>query len=258
LAKRKNISQKLKQARRLGVYTSMDLELVYSCITLTIMELVLGIDNIIFVSLLSDKLPEKQRLKARNWGIGLSVLMRIALLFLIGLILKMQHPLFYVLNMGFSGKDLLLIGGGLFLLYKTTVELIHKLRVKQEKDGQTSVNAKVASYGMIVTQIIIVNLVFSIDTILTAVGLVESIFVMAFAVIASSILMLLFAKPIVNLINKYPGFKIIAFLFLIFIGVYLILEGFHFELSKTYLYTSMVVAIISEWLSIVYRKNNQT
>jgi predicted tellurium resistance membrane protein TerC len=234
----------------------MSLELMYSCITLTIMELVLGIDNIIFVSILSDKLPEQQRIKARNWGIGLSILMRIGLLLLIGFILKMQSPLFHIGEMGFSGKDLLLIGGGLFLLYKTTVELIHKLRRKKNENVNTPVPSKVEAFGMVVMQIIMVNLVFSIDTILTAVGLVDSIFVMAFAVIASSVLMLLFANPIINLINKFPGFKIIAFLFLIFIGVYLILEGFHVELSKTYLYTSMVVTIISEWMSIVYRKNN--
>ena len=233
----------------------MNIELIYSCITLTLMELVLGIDNIIFVSILSDKLPLKQQDKARKWGIGLSVVMRILLLLVISLILKMKEPIIELAGFRFSGKDLLLLSGGLFLLYKTVKELIHKLKPITSV-SETSTKKTVNSYAMVVTQIMIINLVFSIDTILTAVGLVESVFVMAFAVIASSILMLVFAKPIINLINKLPGIKIIAFLFLIFIGMYLILEAFHIELNKGYLYVSMIVCLINEWLNIVYRKNN--
>jgi predicted tellurium resistance membrane protein TerC len=234
----------------------MTIELIYSCVTLTLMELVLGIDNIIFVSILSDKLPLQQQDKARKWGIGLSVVMRILLLFVISLILKMKEPIIELAGFGFSGKDLLLLGGGLFLLYKTVKELIHKLK-PSTSISETTIQKAVSSYSMVVTQIMIINLVFSIDTILTAVGLVESVFVMAFAVIASSILMLVFAKPIINIINKFPGIKIIAFLFLIFIGMYLILEAFHIELSKGYLYVSMVVCLISEWLNIVYRRNTK-
>lgn len=233
----------------------MNIELIYSCVTLTLMELVLGIDNIIFVSILSDKLPVKQQDKARKWGIGLSVVMRIMLLLVISLILKMKEPIIELGGFGFSGKDLLLLGGGLFLLYKTIKELIHKLKPGTSVSEPTT-QKSVSSYAMVVTQIMIINLVFSIDTILTAVGLVESVFVMAFAVIASSILMLVFARPIIDLINRFPGIKIIAFLFLIFIGLYLILEGFHIELDKGYLYVSMVVCLISEWLNIVYKRNN--
>ncbi len=233
----------------------MSIELIYSCITLTLMELVLGIDNIIFVSILSDKLPKNEQDKARKLGIGLSVVMRILLLLVIGLILKMKEPILSIAQFSFSGKDLLLLGGGLFLLYKTVKELLDKL--KPTTKVETPIHTAKISYTMVVMQIMVINLVFSIDTILTAVGLVESVMVMAIAVIASSILMLVFANPIIKTINNYPGIKIIAFLFLIFIGVYLILEGFHIELSKGYLYVSMVVCLISEWLNIVYRRNNK-
>lgn len=234
----------------------MSIELIYSCITLTLMELVLGIDNIIFVSILSDKLPENQREKARNLGIILSVILRVALLFVIGLILSMQKPLIQLGNFNLSGKDLMLLIGGLFLIYKTVKELLHKL--KPHKDESETAARVVVSFTNILIQIMIINVVFSVDTILTAVGLVDSVLVMAIAIIASSALMLVFAKPIVSLINKFPGIKLLAFVFLILIGFYLIAEAFHIELSKAYLYCSMVVALICEWLNILYRKANPT
>lgn len=233
----------------------MSIEIIYSCITLTLMELVLGIDNIIFVALLSDKLPEHQQDKARKWGIILSVVMRVLLLFVIGLVLKMNTPLLEIANIALSGKDLLLLIGGLFLLYKTIKELWHKLKPQKNEDA-TLPTKKGVKYANVVAQIMIINLVFSVDTILTAVGLVDSVFVMAFAVIASSILMLLFAKPIIQLINRFPSIKIVAFVFLILIGIYLVLEAFHIELSKAYLYFSMVICLFSDWLNILYRKNN--
>jgi len=218
------------------------------------MELILGIDNIIFVSILSDKLPIHQQDKARNQGILLSVVMRISLLLVIGLILKMQQPLLTLFNFSFSGKDFMLLGGGIFLIYKTATELVHKLNPSKHNSFEVQNNVTKVSYGKIVIQITIINLVFSVDTILTAVGLVDSILVMAIAVIGSSILMVLFSKPIVNLINTFPSLKIIAFIFLILIGVYLIIEAFHIELNKGYLYCSMAVCLMSEWLNILHRK----
>lgn len=232
----------------------MSLELIYLCITLTLMELVLGIDNIIFISILSDKLPENQRDKARKLGIILSVILRILLLFIINFILGMNKPLFTVFTINLSGKDVMLLIGGIFLIYKTVKELLHKL--KPNKAALSNTNSTQVSFTSVLLQIMVINIVFSIDTILTAVGLVDSILVMAIAIIASSSLMLLFANSIINTINKFPGIKLLAFVFLILIGCYLIAEAFHLELSKAYLYCSMVVALICEWLNIIYRKAN--
>ena len=234
----------------------MNSEFIYSCVTLTLIELVLGIDNIIFVSILSDKLDESKRDKARNLGIMLSVILRVLLLFLVNFILSLQKPFLNIAPIQLSIKDLMLLIGGLFLIYKTVKELLYKLKViKPETQNLKQV---AVTFSNVLLQIMIINVVFSVDTILTAIGLVDSILVMGIAIVASSLLMLVFVKPIVNIINKYPGIKLLAFVFLILIGFYLVAEAFHIELSKAYLYCSMVVALVCEWLNILYRKANPT
>jgi len=205
------------------------------------LEVILGIDNIIFISILADKLPEKERNKLRYWGIGLAMAMRLCLLAIISWILKLDQTLFKVFETEFSGKGLILIFGGLFLIYKSTKEIYLKTEIVNAENVTT---AKPVSFGNLLTEVIILDLVFSVDSIITAVGMVQELWVMYTAVIVTVIIMLIASNPISEFIRKHPSFKILALCFLMIIGISLLAEGFGFEIPKGYIYFSMAFAFL--------------
>lgn len=210
-------------------------------ISLIALEVILGIDNIIFISILADKLPESQRNKLRFWGIGLAMVMRLALLAFISWILKLDKTLFSLFEIDFTGKGLILILGGLFLIYKSTKEIYHKTEIANSHENELP---KKGSFKKLLGEVILLDLVFSIDSIITAVGMVDELWVMYTAVIVTVIIMLFASKPISEFISKHPSFKILALCFLMMIGVSLIAEGFHFEIPKGYIYFSMAFAFL--------------
>ena len=217
------------------------IESIVPLLSLIALEVILGIDNIIFISILADKLPEDQRNKLRYWGIGLAMVMRLLLLALISWILKLDQTLFNVFDVDFTGKGLILIFGGLFLIYKSTKEIYHK--TEAVADENPAKYAK-ANFGKMLTEVIILDLVFSIDSIITAVGMVSELWIMYTAVIVTVGIMLIASKPISNFISKHPSFKVLALCFLMMIGVSLIAEGMHFEIPKGYIYFSMAFAFL--------------
>jgi predicted tellurium resistance membrane protein TerC len=219
----------------------MDYQIIISLLTLIALEVVLGIDNIIFISILAGKLPPEQQRKARNVGILLAMVMRLGLLAIISVIMKLDNELFTLLNNSFSGKDLILILGGLFLLYKSVKEMYHKMEGEHE-DGEKKI-AK-ASFASIIGQILLLDLVFSVDSIITAVGLANELWVMYVAVIVTVIIMLIAAAPISNFVNKHPAFKVLALSFLMLIGFTLLVEGFGVHIPKGYIYFAMAFSLL--------------
>lgn len=211
-------------------------EAIIPLLTLIALEVVLGIDNIIFISILADKLPENQRNKLRLWGIGLAMVMRLILLAILSWILKLDKPLFEVLNMSFTGKELILIAGGVFLLYKATKEIYHKT---EQEDANSPAKIKTGSFGRLLSEIIVLDLVFSIDSIITAVGMVNELWIMYTAVVVTVLIMLAASKPIAAFISKHPSFKVLALCFLMLIGFTLIAEGFEIKIPKGYIYFAM-------------------
>lgn len=210
-------------------------------LSLIALEVILGIDNIIFISILADKLPESQRNKLRFYGIGLAMVMRLALLAFISWILKLDKTLFSLFEIDFTGKGIILILGGLFLIYKSTKEIYHKTEVANSHEAELP---KKGNFRKLLGEVIILDLVFSVDSIITAVGMVDELWVMYTAVIVTVIIMLFASKPISGFISKHPSFKILALCFLMMIGVSLIAEGFHFEIPKGYIYFSMAFAFL--------------
>lgn len=210
-------------------------------LSLIALEVILGVDNIIFISILADKLPEAQRNKLRYWGIGLAMVMRLCLLYFISWILKLDQTLFRLFEIDFSGKGLILILGGLFLIYKSTKEIYHKTEAGEK--GVSSAPGK-NSFNQLLSEVILLDLVFSIDSIITAVGMVQELWVMYTAVIVTVVIMLFSSRPISEFIRKHPSFKILALCFLMLIGVSLLAEGFHFEIPKGYIYFSMAFAFL--------------
>ncbi len=215
-------------------------EVLISLFSLIALEVILGIDNIIFISILADKLPDKQRSKLRFWGIGLAMVMRLCLLAFIAWILKLDKTLFSLFGTDFSGKGLILIFGGLFLIYKSTKEIYHKTEIA---NNDKSLVPKKSSFKRLLSEVIILDLVFSVDSIITAVGMVQELWVMYTAVIVTVVIMLFASKPISEFITKHPSFKVLALCFLM-IGVSLIAEGFQFKIPKGYIYFSMAFAFL--------------
>jgi len=231
------------------------MEYVIALLTLVLLEVVLGIDNIIFISIFTGKLPANQQKKARRLGLLLAMVMRLILLTLISFILKLQGDLFTVFSIGISGKDIILILGGLFLLYKSASEIHHKM-----EGGNEAIPEKKAtsSFGNVIGQIIVLDIVFSIDSIVTAVGMVEHLWIMYAAVIISVTIMLLASEPVSNFVNKYPSFKILALSFLLLIGVSLIGEGLDFHIPKGYIYFSIAFALLVDFLQLRSSRPKQT
>jgi len=222
--------------------------------TLTVMEIVLGIDNIVFISILVDKLPVAERPRARFLGLGFAMLTRILLLASISWVIQLKEPIFSAFAHEFSGKDLVLACGGLFLLYKATVEIHHKVEgYEEEGDGHAKPTAK-AALGAILVQIAILDIVFSLDSVITAVGMVDHITVMVSAVLISVGFMMFFASSVSDFISEHPTVKMLALSFLLLIGTTLVAEGFHVHFSKNYVYFAMGFSIFVEMLNIRMKK----
>ncbi|MBL0258377.1 MAG: TerC family protein [Bacteroidetes bacterium] len=228
-------------------------EAIIPLLSLIALEVILGIDNIIFISILADKLPDNQRSRLRFWGIGLAMVMRLLLLAFIAWILKLDQTIFTLFDKDFSGKGLILILGGLFLIYKSTKEIYHRTEIAIEDKPSAPKNN---SFNRLLSEVIILDLVFSIDSIITAVGMVQELWVMYTAVIATVIIMLFASKPISEFIRKHPSFKILALCFLMMIGVSLLAEGFHFEIPKGYIYFSMAFAFLVDVIQMKTVKQN--
>jgi predicted tellurium resistance membrane protein TerC len=218
--------------------------------TLTLLELVLGIDNIIFISILVSKLPQAQQEMARRLGLFMAMFMRIGLLLLLSVIIGLVEPLFTVMDQPFSGRDLILLAGGLFLIWKSTGEIHHSL---EGDEAPTDVKAKVNVMATIV-QIMLIDLVFSLDSIITAVGMVDDVRIMIAAVVVSLGLMMLFAKSIGEFVDAHPSIKMLALSFLVVVGVVLVAEGFGHHVPKGYIYFGMAFAFSVEMLNIRFRK----
>jgi predicted tellurium resistance membrane protein TerC len=221
--------------------------------TLTALELVLGIDNVIFISILVDKLPPAQREKARRIGLFLAMFMRVGLLLVLSWIVGLTAPMITILGNEISGRDLILLAGGVFLVWKSTTE-IHQLTEGEEGHASKAVRA---GFAAIIFQIIIIDLVFSLDSIITAVGMVDKVSVMIAAVIASVALMMLFARAIGEFVSSHPSIKMLALSFLLVVGVMLMAEGFDHKVPKGYIYFAMAFSVAVEMLNIRMRKKKQ-
>ena len=226
--------------------------------TLTALELVLGIDNIIFISILAGKLPPAQRNKARNIGILLAAVTRLALLMAIAWIIGLTAPLFSVFGHAFSWRDMILIGGGLFLIAKAT----HEIHQKLEGAGApasvtgTAAAAGTATFGAVIAQIMLLDIVFSLDSIITAVGMVDERWVMVTAILVSIVFMLAFARPIGEFVERHPTVKVLALSFLIMIGLVLVADGFGHHIPKGYIYAAMAFSVFVEMTNLWIRRRH--
>jgi len=217
--------------------------------TLTALEIVLGIDNIIFLSVLVGRLPEKQRVLARRLGLGLAMIARLLLLFSISWVMGLTEPWLTMFSHAISGRDLILVGGGMFLLAKATLEIHHSLEGSEESD----LTVGAASLGMALVQIALLDIVFSLDSVITAVGLVEQVSIMAIAIVLAVFVMLMAAKSIGEFVDTHPTIKILALSFLILVGVTLMVEGFDVHVPKGYIYFAMAFSVAVEMLNIRMR-----
>lgn len=222
--------------------------------TLTAIEIVLGIDNIIFISILVSRLPEAQRARARIIGLSLAMLMRIGLLLSLTWVMRLTAPLFELLNQEISGRDLILIGGGLFLLVKSTLE-IHKSLEAQEADPKAGTLA--VSFAGVLVQITLLDIVFSLDSVITAIGLANRVSVMVIAIVIAVLVMMLAAKSINEFIDAHPTIKMLALSFLILIGVALVGEGFEMHIPKGYIYFAMAFSVMVEMLNMKLRARTE-
>lgn len=219
--------------------------------TLTALEIVLGIDNIIFISILVGRLPEAQRVFARRMGLGLAMITRLALLFSIAWVMGLTEPWITVFTYEISGRDIILVGGGLFLVAKATHEIHNSLEGVVERNPTTVV---AANLGMVLIQVAVLDIVFSLDSVITAVGLVDEIAIMAIAIILAVGVMLMAANAIGNFVDAHPTIKILALSFLILVGVTLMVEGFDVHVPKGYIYFAMAFSVTVEMLNIRMRK----
>lgn len=226
------------------------MEIAIALLTLIALEIILGIDNIIFISILAGKLPENQQKKARLVGLAAAMIMRVALLFSISLIMKLTEPLFTVFSNDISGRDIILIAGGLFLLAKSTFEIHDKL---EGEDHDSSVKKKKISFSGVIIQIMILDIVFSLDSVITAIGMTDMLWVMITAVIVSVIFMMFTAGAVSDFVHKHPTIKILALSFLLLIGIVLVAEGFDQHIAKGYIYFAMAFSVFVEMINIRIR-----
>ncbi|MCI8210637.1 hypothetical protein AUC61_13940 [Pseudomonas sp. S25] len=221
--------------------------------TLVVMEVVLGIDNLIFISILTNKLPAHQQQKARRLGIGMALFLRLGLLSTVAWIVQLTEPVIEILGQVFSWKDMILIAGGLFLVWKATTEIHHSVDVKTEEEQKLDTTITL-SMGAAISQILVLDLVFSIDSIITAVGMTEHLPIMIIAVVSAVIVMLVAAEPLAKFINDNPSVVMLALGFLIMIGMTLIAEGFGAHVPKGYIYAAMAFSALIEVLNLWARK----
>jgi predicted tellurium resistance membrane protein TerC len=224
-------------------------------VTLTALEIVLGIDNIVFISILASKLPLKEQPKARQIGLALALITRILLLFSLAWVVRLTRPLFTVSSLGISGRDLILIFGGLFLLAKATHEIHSKLEGGHEEPG--AIPRAGATFTSVVTQIMFLDIVFSLDSVITAVGMVNNIPVMVTAVIIAILVMMVFVNPVSAFVDRHPTVKMLALSFLVLIGVTLLVEGLHQHIPKGYIYFAMAYSLAVEMLNLKLRSRHQ-
>lgn len=225
----------------------MPAEAIVALVTLIVLEIVLGIDNIIFISILAAKLPEEQQAKARTTGLAMALIVRILLLFSITLIMKLVTPLFVLWGVEISGRDLILIIGGLFLIAKSTHEIHVKLE-GEEGAGDKKLNS--VTYGGIILQIVLLDIIFSLDSVITAVGMASELWIMITAVVISIIFMMFFMKRVSDYVNHRPTIKMLALSFLLLIGFTLVLEGIHSHVPKGYIYFAMAFSFLVEMLNL--------
>ena len=225
-----------------------------SLLTLTVLEIVLGVDNIVFISILAGKLPAAQQAKARNLGLSLALITRVLLLCGLAWMVRLTQPLFELFNHGVSGRDLILIAGGLFLIYKATREVHHKL---EGEDGEVT-RRLAPTFAAVIVQILLLDIVFSLDSVITAVGMARQIGVMIAAVILAVGFMLVFAGRISHFIDRHPSLKVLALSFLLMIGVTLVMEGAGKEVHKGYIYFAMAFSATVEGLNIRMRAKKAT
>src|SRR5215467_7446197 len=219
-------------------------------ITLTFLEIVLGVDNVIFISILSSKLPQSQQGRARRVGLLAAMGIRILLLLSIVWITKLTAPLFHVFEYPFSGRDLILIGGGLFLLAKATLEIHERL---DGEEGHSSARVR-PSFAAVITQIVLLDMVFSVDSVITAVGMVDEIIIMVTAVILAVGVMMFSAGPISSFVNRHPTVKVLALSFLLLIGISLVGDGLGMHIPKSYIYFAMCFSVFVEMINLRVRK----
>lgn len=224
-----------------------------SFLSLTLMEIVLGVDNIIFISILTARLPPEHQAKARTIGISLAIVIRIGLLFAISWLIGLSEPLFSLFELDITTRDLILMAGGLFLIYKSTTEIHEKLEGHEEQKK----DIKYLTMQAAIFQIVLLDIVFSFDSILTAIGLVDNIWIMVAAVVISMGIMLLSAKKISDFVNEHPTVKMLALSFLLMIGVLLIADGFHVHVPKGYVYFAIFFSLLVEFLNLKMKKNKQ-
>ena len=221
-----------------------------SLVTLTAMEIVLGIDNVIFISILVDKLPPGQQTSARKLGLGLALILRLALLFAITWVMGLTAPLLTILGKGFSGRDLILLGGGLFLIAKATREIHENLEVVHERRAVQSARS---AFAIILVQILVLDIVFSLDSVITAVGMAQHISVMVIAMVVAVGVMLAFSGSIAAFVNRHPSMKMLALSFLLLIGVVLVADGMGQHVGKGYIYFAMAFSFGVELLNMRVR-----
>ena len=227
-------------------------ETYISLITLTFLEIVLGIDNIIFISIITDRLPEENQKRIRTIGLLLALVMRIILLSLITVIIQLKEPLFTISEFNFSVRDLILVAGGMFLLAKSVSEIHEKIEGSHEQQ----VSKKKNTVASIILQIIVLDIVFSFDSILTAVGLSKHLEIMITAVVLAMIVMIYFVEMISRFIKKHPTLQVLALSFLILIGFMLVIDGFHFEVPKGYIYFALFFSVMVEFINMKIRKKS--
>ena len=230
----------------------MDPSIWVGLLTLVVLEIVLGIDNLVFIAILADKLPPKQRDKARLIGLSLALVMRLGLLSVISWMVTLTKPLFSIMDYTFSGRDLIMLIGGIFLLFKATTELHERLENRQHDDGH---GKGYASFWVVVLQIVVLDAVFSLDAVITAVGMVNHLPVMMAAVVIAMAVMLLASKPLTRFVNQHPTVVVLCLSFLLMIGLSLVAEGFGFHIPKGYLYAAIGFSILIELFNQIARRN---
>ena len=221
--------------------------------TLTALEIVLGVDNVVFISILAGKLPTHQQERARRWGLGLAMLMRIALLLSVSWVIGLTHTLFTTLGQEISGRDLIMIGGGLFLIGKSTHEMHDRL---EGDEGASSARVR-ASFGGVLVQIMLLDIVFSLDSVITAIGMADDVAVMIAAVVVAVLFMFAFAGRISAFVERHPTMKVLALSFLLLIGVTLVAEGFDTHIPKGYIYFAMAFSLFVETINLRVRRAAQ-
>ena len=225
-----------------------------SLLTLAALEIVLGIDNLVFIAILTNRLPEERRAFARKVGLALALITRLMLLAALAWIVTLTKPVFTVANLEISWRDMILIAGGLFLLVKATHEVHNEVEGEPEDKGP---RVGAATFGAIVTQIAIIDIIFSLDSVITAVGMADELWVMVVAVVVAMVIMLVASTPLANFVSKHPTVKMLALSFLFLIGVVLVADGLHFHIPKGYIYFSLAFSILVESLNYWVRRRRK-